>query len=701
MHTNRLISEKSPYLLQHAHNPVNWYPWGAEAFEVALKQEKPIFLSIGYSTCHWCHVMEKESFEDAQVANLMNEAFVCIKVDREERPDIDSTYMAVCQMMTGSSGWPLTIITTPDKKPFFASTYIPKEGKFGRMGMKELIPRIKELWDTKRDQLINSAQEIVVRLIRSEQPSSPSQREVIEEETLDAAYESLSEEFDEEHGGFSGAPKFPTPHNLTFLLRYWKRTGYEKALWMVEKTLTSMRLGGIYDQVGYGFHRYSVDSRWFLPHFEKMLYDQAMLVVAYTETYQATRKEEYRNAVEEILAFVLHDMTSPEGGFYTSVDADSEQQEGKFYLWSEKETREVLSQEESDLIVKVFNIRQNGNLHDETTGKDTGKNILYMSNPLKNTALEMKIPLEELEDSVRVARRKLLRARETRIHPQTDEKILTDLNGLMIAALAKAAQAFNEPRYCFVAEKAAEFLLNKMRNSDGRLLHRYKDSETLIPGFLDDYAFLVWGLIELYEATFETKYLMSAISLTELMISHFRDEQNGGFYVSADDAESIIIRRKDAYDGAHPSGYSIAALDLLLLAHLTGKSQFEDLASSMIGVVSSEIASSPTAFTQLLAALDFALGPASEIVIVGDPKSEDTETMVNILRSSFLPNKVQLLKPIGMQSREVEELVEFTRDFSSEGGRATAFVCQGHKCNLPTTDARRMLELLDTERKRQ
>jgi hypothetical protein len=644
--------------------------------------------------------MEKESFEDAEIAKLMNEAFVSIKIDREERPDVDSTYMAVCQIMTGSGGWPLTIIMTPDKKPFFASTYIPKEGKFGRIGMKELIPRIRELWNTKRDQLANSAQEIVSRLIRSEQPSL-STVEKIGEETLDAAYDSLSDGFDEEYGGFGGSPKFPTPHHLTFLLRYWKRTGYEKALWMVEKTLTSMRLGGIYDQVGYGFHRYSVDSRWFLPHFEKMLYDQAMLAMAYTETYQATKKEEYRSAVEEILAFVLHDMTSPEGGFYTSIDADSEGQEGKYYLWSEKEVREVLSQEESDLIIKIFNIRQNGNLHDETSSKDTGKNILYMSNSLKNTALEMRIPLEELEDSVRVSRRKLLRARETRIHPQTDEKILADLNGLMIAALAKAAQALNEPRYCFVAEKAAEFLLNKMRNSDGRLLHRYKDSETLIPGFLDDFAFLIWGLIELYEATFKARYLMSAVSLTELMISHFSDEQNGGVYVSADDAESIIVRRKDAHDGAHPSGYSVAALDLLLLAHITGKSKFEDLASSMIRLVSSKVASSPTAFTHLLAAVDFALGPSSEIVIVGDPKSEDTEIMLKMLRSGFLPNNVQLLKPIGTESREVEKLVEFTRDFLSEGGRATAFVCQDHKCNLPTTDARRMLELLDKEQKRQ
>jgi uncharacterized protein YyaL (SSP411 family) len=699
--TNRLKDEKSPYLLQHAHNPVDWYPWGAEAFETAKIRDKPIFLSIGYSTCHWCHVMEKESFEDPEVAKLMNDSLVSIKVDREERPDIDSTYMTVCQMMTGSGGWPLTIIMTPDKKPFFASTYIPKEAKFGRLGMKELIPRIKELWNSKREQLVNSAQEIVMRLIRSEQTSNVSEGEKIGEETLDAAYDSLSNEFDEEHGGFGGAPKFPTPHHLTFLLRYWRRTSYEKALWMVEKTLTSMRLGGIYDHVGFGFHRYSVDSRWFLPHFEKMLHDQAMLTMAYTEAYQATGKDEYKETAEEILAFVLRDMTSSRGGFYTSIDADSEGQEGKFYTWRKQEIGQLLSQDEADLIATVFNIQENGNFPDETTYKDTGNNILYMSDPLKKISSEMRIPDKELEERFEAARSKLFNAREKRIHPETDEKILTDLNGLMIAALAKAAQAFNEPKYCDAAKKAADFLLTKVRDSEGRLYHRHKDDETSIQGFLDDHAFLAWGLIELYEATFETRYLESAIELTELMISHFRDEKSGAFYISADDAENIIVRIKDAYDGAHPSGNSIAALNLLRLAHITGKSKFEDIASSMIRTYSSIMSNAPTAFTQLLIALDFAVGPSSEVVIVGDQGAKETAAILRALRSSFLPNKVQILKPIGVEAYKIEELAEFTRNLTSEEGRATVYVCQGYRCSLPTTSVQRMLELLDLKRKAQ
>jgi hypothetical protein len=645
--------------------------------------------------------MEKESFEDPEVAGLMNDAFISIKVDREERPDIDDTYMAVCQMMSGSGGWPLTIIMTPDKRPFFASTYISKQTKFGRLGMKELIPRIKDLWASKREELMNSANEIVTHLVEAERTSKVFEGDEIGEKTLDAAYDSLSNEFDEEHGGFGHAPKFPTPHNLMFLLRCWKRMGYERALWMVEKTLTSMRLGGIYDQIGFGFHRYSVDSGWFLPHFEKMLYDQAMLTMAYTETYLATGKEGYRNTAEEILTFVLHDMTSTQGAFYTSVDADSEGQEGKFYLWNNQEIYQLLSKDDADLMARVFNISENGNFPDKSIHKDAGNNILYMGDPPKKIALEMKIPLEELEDRIRVSRRRLLRAREERIHPQTDEKILTNLNGLMIAALAKAAQAFNESRYRYAAEKAADFLLTNMRNSEGRLFHRYKDGETSILGFLDDYSFFVWGLIELYEATFETEYLRSAVELTNLMLSHFHDEEGRAFYSSANDAETVIARRKDIYDSAFPSGNSMAALNLLRLAHLTGKSKLEDMAVSMIRAVSGVVSSAPTAFTELLAALDFALGPSSEVVVVGEQDAQETVTMLNTLRTSFLPNAVQILKPIGAESSKIVELAEFTRDMSNLEGKTTVYVCRGYKCSLPTTSAHRMLELLDVNLKPQ
>lgn len=693
--SNRLIREKSPYLLQHAHNPVEWYPWGSEAFEAAKKQDKPIFLSIGYSTCHWCHVMEKESFEDLEVAKLMNEAFINVKVDREERPDIDSIYMAVCQMMTGSGGWPLTIIMTPDKRPFFASTYIPKEAKFGRLGMKELIPRINGLWKSKRDQLLNSAKEVVARLVTSEHTSDISEGKKIGEEVLDAAYESLSEGFDEEHGGFGSAPKFPTPHHLTFLLRYWKRTNYEKALWMVEKTLRSMRLGGIFDQVGFGFHRYSVDSRWFAPHFEKMLYDQAMLTMAYIETYQATKKEEYAETAQEILTFVLRDMTSPQGGFYTSIDADSEGEEGKFYIWREHEIRQILSPEGADLVTKVFGVQENGNFRDETTYKDTGNNILYLSNPLQRVSLDIKIPEPELKERLQTATRKLFSAREKRIHPSRDDKILTDLNGLMIATLAKVGQALDQAEYKEAAQRAADFIRAKMRDSRGRLYHRYRDSEAAIPGFLDDYAFFVWGLIELYEATFETGYLKSAIELTQHMINHFWDEEHGGFYISADDTESVVTRRKDAYDGAHPSGNSVATLNLLRLAHMTEKPEFEERASRVMLALSNTVSKAPSAYTQLLIALDFAIGPTSEVVIVGDWGAEDTDAMLKALRSNFLPNKVMLFRAADNESPEITRLAEFTRELPGKEGIATAYVCKDYKCSLPTTDVRKMLDLLD------
>ena len=691
---NRLINEKSPYLLQHAHNPVDWYPWGTEAFEEAKNQDKPIFLSIGYSTCHWCHVMERESFEDQDIAELMNSAFINIKVDREERPDIDSTYMAVCQMMTGGGGWPLTIIMAPDKKPFFASTYIPRDTRFGRTGMRELIPRIRELWNQNREQLINSAQEIVSRLLRAEYSSDVSEQQKLGEETLDAAYDSLSTEFDEEHGGFGAAPKFPSPHNLTFLLRYWKRRSYEKALWMVERTLTAMRLGGIYDHIGFGFHRYSVDSRWFQPHFEKMLYDQAMLTMAYAEAYQATRKEEYKATADETLTFVLRDMASPQGGFYTSIDADSEGQEGKYYLWRKDEIEEALSSEEADFITRVFNIQENGNFPDETTYKDTGNNILYMNNSIERLSSDMKILTREFKERLETIRSRLLLSRDKRSHPSRDEKILTDLNGLMIAALAMSSQALHENKYADSAKCAADFILAKMRDSSGALYHRHRDGQTAIPGFLDDYAFFIWGLIELYEATFETRYFVSALELTAHMRKHFWDEKSGGFYLSADDSESVIVRKKDVYDGAHPSGNSVAALNLLRLAHMTGRSEFEDEASRIMLAFSNLVSRAPTAYTQLLAALDFALGPSSEVVIVGDKNADDTRTMIEALNNNFVPNKVVIFKPVGEYSQEVRKLAEYTSELTIKDGKATAYVCRGNRCSLPTTDIDQMLKML-------
>ncbi|MBS3819419.1 thioredoxin domain-containing protein, partial [bacterium] len=551
---NRLIHEKSPYLLQHAHNLVHWFPWGPEAFQKAQKENKPVFLSIGYSTCHWCHVMEKESFQDEEVAGMMNETFVSIKVDREERPDIDSVYMDVCQVLTGTGGWPLTLILTPEKKPFFAATYIPKEGRLGMMGLKELISRIQEMWNLNQEEIRRSSQQIVSSL---KEMTQKTPGEGLGKGTLDKAFQELANRYDSKHGGFGKAPKFPAPHNLLFLLRYWKRTQNPYALAMVEKTLQSMRQGGMFDHVGYGFHRYSTDEKWQVPHFEKMLYDQALLAFAYTEAYQATGKEFYKNTAEEILEYVLRDMTSPEGGFYSAEDADTEGEEGKFYIWTWKELNEILNREEMDWTYRVYNIYKEGNFPQEAAEQEGGKNILYLKKPLKETAQEGNVKPGELKSKVEKIRSKLFNAREERIHPLKDDKILTDWNGLMIASLSKAAQVFDKSEYLHAAQKAAGFLSARLWGEKGALFHRYRKGEAEIPGFLDDYAFLIWGLLELYEASLEAGYLQQALKLSHYLLSHFWDEKEGGFGLTSSSQESFFIQPKNIYDGALPSGNSV------------------------------------------------------------------------------------------------------------------------------------------------
>lgn len=670
---NRLINEKSPYLLQHAYNPVKWYPWGKEAFEKANNENKPVFLSIGYSTCHWCHVMEKESFEDEEVAALLNDVFVCIKVDREERPDIDSSYMAVCQAMTGSGGWPLNLILTPNRRPFHALTYIPKESRFGRIGMLDLIPQVKQLWKSQRAEIEKAADQNVNAI-----KSSPGAGESLNEDILHRAYEQLLGMFDEEHGGFGHAPKFPTPHNLMFLLRYGKRTGDRMALMMVENTLSAMRMGGIYDHVGFGFHRYSVDSRWLVPHFEKMLYDQAMLAMAYTEAYQATGKQDYEKTGREIFTYVLRDMT--DSGFYSGEDADSEGEEGKFYLWKENEIRQVLSREEYTLIKGFFNIKENGNFPE-----GNGRNIFYVSKPEVSH-----FPGEDM--SLESSRSKLFAARENRIHPGKDDKILTDWNGLMIAALAKASQAFDEPGYAKAAAKAADFVLSKMRNVKGRLYHRYRDGETAISGFLDDYAFFIWGLLELYEATFEVRYLKAALELNDELITHFWDFEAGGFFITSDDAENILIRKKDIYDGAIPSGNSVAMLNLIRLGKITTDPELERKAQAIGKAFSRIIEQAPAGYTILMSALDFALGPSNEIVIAGDLQADDTKNMLKALRKEFIPNKVVIFRP--EEESEITRISDYSKSLSSKDGKATAYVCRNFSCNLPVTEPGKMLELL-------
>ncbi len=692
--SNRLILEKSPYLLQHANNPVDWHAWGEEAFEKARVDNKPIFLSIGYSTCHWCHVMAHESFEDTGVARLMNDAFVSIKVDREERPDIDDVYMTICHMLTGSGGWPLSIVMTPDKKPFFAATYIPKETRFGRIGMLELIPRIKDVWENRIDEVLASANQITTSL-QGMASTAPGQD--LNSSLLDQTYELLASRFDEKYGGFGSAPKFPTPHNLLFLLRYWKRTQKSQALEMVERTLQQMKLGGIYDHVGFGFHRYSTDQEWLVPHFEKMLYDQAMLAIAYTEAYQATGKDEYAATTREIFSYILRDMTSPEGGFYSAEDADSEGEEGKFYVWSEFEIRQILEEKEANLLVGAFKVQKNGNYLEEATQQKTGDNILHRETDFSELAHGLGITEKDFRSRLESARQNLFHHREKRVHPHKDDKILTDWNGLMIAALAKASRALDEPDYAKAAQRAADFMMTTMRTPEGRLLHRYRDGEAALTAFAEDYAFAIWGMLELYEATFEAKHLQTALDLNRDLLQHFWDTENGGLYSTPDDGEELLVRRKEVYDGAIPSANSVTMLNLLRLSQITADPELEKMAAEIGRAFSSDVNNAPVAYTQLMCALDFAIGPSYEVVIAGDLRAQDTQAMIKAATATFIPNKVLILNPTDQESPPIHTLAEFIKDQSSIDGMATAYVCLNYNCQMPTTEPGRMLELLNSQ----
>jgi len=680
---NRLINEKSPYLLQHAYNPVDWYPWGDEAFEKARAENKPIFLSIGYSTCHWCHVMEDESFEDEDVARVMNETFVSIKVDREERPDIDNIYMDVSVMMTGGGGWPLNIIMTPDQKPFYAGTYIPKEGRFEQLGMLDLSVRVKDIWQNKKNELVDIGEQVSAAL---QQNLDTIPGPELGQSTLDLAYEQLFSRFDAQNGGFSTQPKFPSPHQLLFLLRYAQRSGDRQALNMVEQTLQQMRQGGIYDQIGFGFHRYATDAQWRVPHFEKMLYDQAMLAMTYTEAYQATGNKAYAQTVREIFTYLLRDMRDPAGGFYSAEDADSEGEEGKFYLWTEAELREILPPEEAELIVQRYNVLPEGNFADEATGEQTGNNIFYLTTPLSQINKEEVARLSAIGQT-------LFEAREVRIHPYKDNKILTDWNGLMVAALAKAAQALDEPAYAQAATQAADFILTAMRDKDGRLLHRYREGEAGLTAHLDDYAFFTWGLLELYETNFELRYLQEAIALNDTMRTHFWDAEHGAFYFTPDDGEALLVRQKKIDDGAIPSGNAVAMSNLLRIGRITGNTTYEEEAATIGNAFAGQIGQAPSAFTHLMTALNFGVGPSYEIVIVGDAQASDTQAMLAALRSRFVPNKIVLLRPPG-DAPDLVNIAEFTEYQFALDDKATAYVCLNYYCELPTTEVDKMLELL-------
>ena len=686
---NRLIHEKSPYLLQHAYNPVDWYPWGEEAFRRAREEDKPIFLSIGYSTCHWCHVMERESFEDEEVAQLMNEVFINIKVDREERPDIDKTYMTVAQMITGQGGWPLTIIMTPDKVPFFAATYIPKHGQYGRPGMISLIKGIADLWHEKRDQITATAHEIQQVL----QSRATGEKGDLSEETARKAYQDLALAFDKEHGGFSRAPKFPTPHNLLFLLRYWRRTGEKYALQMVEKTLQEMRNGGIFDQVGYGFHRYSTDEKWLVPHFEKMLYDQAMLMMAYVEAYQATGSQFYGVVVREIARYVIDNLQSEEGLFYSAEDADSEGVEGKYYLWTTKQLKNILSENEYELFVAYFNIAKEGNFMNEVTRKYSGENIPHITQTINELAEQFHMLSDDAVDIITHAREKLLKIRIERVHPHLDDKVLTDWNAIMIAAFAKAARALHDDQFAAIAERAITRLYDLMLGDDGILYHRYRDGDVDIKGFLDDYSFLAFAAIELYETTFNPEYLNIAVSLSHEMLNHFWDDAEGGFYYSGDFAEELLTRQKEYYDGAIPSGNSVAAMVLFRLARMLGDTELEAKAREIMRSAGGVIERVPAGFTMMLLTLDMMIGPFYEMIVVGPGHAKNTDAMLKAIGQLYLPRKIVLFKNTSSPG-PIENIVTYLKDYVPVEESTSFYLCIGYECKRPITDLDEFMRMI-------
>ncbi len=672
---NHLANEQSPYLLQHADNPVDWYPWGEEAFAKAKAENKPIFLSIGYSTCHWCHVMEHESFEDDSVAKLLNDWFVSIKVDREELPEIDHVYMSVCQAMTGRGGWPLTIVMTPDKEPFFAGTYFPKDGRGQRSGMLQLLPIINDAWTNKHAEIMKSVEQVKSYLVRA---NTRKLGDALDPKILETAYDDFVKRFDQDKGGFGKAPKFPSPHNLTYLLRYYHRTKNQNALLMVETTLKNMRLGGIYDHIGFGFHRYSTDKKWLVPHFEKMLYDQAMLAMAYLETYQITKNEFYASTAKEIFTYVLRDMTSPEGGFYSAEDADSEGEEGKFYVWTNKEIADILGEEDGLTFNTIFNILSDGNFHDEASGQQSGQNILHLEKHIKYTAESMDISPDELRENISNWRQTLFNVREKRIHPLKDDKILTDWNGLMIAAMARGSIALNDPSYAEAAQNSANFVLRKLRTKGGHLLKRHRSGKSSLDAHLDDYAFMIWGLLELYEANFNPENLSAAIELANIMVEDFWNDDAGGFYLGSDNTEELIVRAITAYDGAIPSGNSVAVIVLNRLARITSNMDWLDKAEKTIRTFQQDVLRMPTGHTNMLTGFMFSLD-AKEVVVVGD-HTKVTKSFLQSISQSYNPNRVVLFK----KGENLSAIAPWTDSQTMLDEKPTAYVCKDFACNQPT-----------------
>ena len=694
MPVNQLIHEKSPYLLQHARNPVDWHPWSEAAFQKAKVEDKPVFLSIGYATCHWCHVMEKESFEDDEAAGLLNDAFVCIKVDREERPDIDAVYMAACQMLSGRGGWPLTILMTPDKQPFFAGTYIPKQARFGQAGLMELCRHIKNMWHSDRTRILDSAGTVADRL---GQAFAFTDDDPVTLPILNHAYAHIERTFDAQHGGFNPPPKFPTPHRLTFLLRHHHLTGNEKSLDMVSKTLTAMRQGGIWDHVGFGFHRYSTDVRWLLPHFEKMLYDQALLALAYLEAYQVTGNAAFALTAEEIFTYVLRDMTAEGGGFFAAEDADSEGEEGKFYVWTTAELASVLCMDEARTWQEVLSFTVDGNFGEEATGRRSGANIPHLTRPLVAWAETLGMDETALASRWEDVRLRMFTQRKTRVHPMKDDKVLTDWNGLMIAAFAAGARILDKPEYADAAEKAFGFIQRNLMTPEGKLLHRYRDGASGIAAQADDYAFVVWGLLELYRTTFDPARLEWAVRLQKRMLDDFWDAPRGGFFLTAETEKDLPVRPKELYDGAVPSANSVSLANLTMLFRLTGDTRWAECADLLSRAFSGSVKANPSGFTSFLTGAAMAVSPGREIVVVGEPESEATREMLAVLNRTYAPHQTVLYKSRTHAAR-LGRVAGFTEALDMVEGRTTAYVCTEGACSRPVTDPLLLKKEMETLR---
>jgi hypothetical protein len=682
---NRLINETSPYLLQHANNPVDWYPWGKEALERARSEDKPILLSIGYSACHWCHVMERESFENETIAGLMNDNFVSIKVDREERPDLDQVYMQAVQMLTGSGGWPMTVFLTPEGKPFYGGTYFPPEDRQGMPGFPRLLTSIAEAYSTNRGEIDRVTKQLTTQMSQSNQVSQGTS--ILTVDILHKAYSSLATNFDYQNGGFGNAPKFPQPMTPEFLLRYYHHGYNPRALELVELTLEKMAYGGIYDQIGGGFHRYSTDAYWLVPHFEKMLYDNALLARLYLHTYLITGRALYRRVVEETLDYVLREMTDSSGGFYSAQDADSEGVEGKFFVWSPDEINSVMGDADGEVFAGYYGVTGAGNFE--------GKNILNIRQDPEEFAETKGLTADQLGDIINRGSKALLEVREQRIHPMRDDKVLASWNGLMLRSFAEAAAALGRPDYLAVAIKNAEFLARSMK-SDGRLLRTYRDGQAKLLGYLEDYSFVIDGLLALYEATFDLRWLDEAVTLADSMIELFWDEGIGGFYDTGSDHETLVVRPRDVFDNAQPCGGSVASDVLLRLAVFTGNNDYSAKATVPLRSLHQAMSQSPGGTGHWLSALDFYVSPPKEIAVIGPRDDPTTQALLDTVFHRFLPNKVVMgvETPLIPADDNSEADIPLLAGRGMVGGLPSAYVCQNYACQLPVTDPAGLAEQL-------